>query len=73
MYAKVLLLYMFEEQGRDKLVLVVENLLGEIIWQKDVFPVEIMEAVLLAELQEASKEFPETLRIFHAHSPANSK
>ena len=59
----VLLLYMFEEQGRNKLVLAVENLLGEIIWQKDVFPVEITEAVLLAELQEASKEFPEVCQI----------
>lgn len=30
-------LKLFEEQGRDKLVLAVENLLGEIIWQKDAF------------------------------------
>ena len=59
----VLLLYMFEEQGRDKLVLAVENLLGEIIWQKEAFPAEITEAVLLANLQAALAEFPKTCQV----------
>ena len=59
----LLLLYMFEEQGRDKLVLAVENLLGEIIWQKDMFPNEITEAVLLTELQAALEEFPKVSQV----------
>lgn len=59
----VLLLYMFEEQGRDKLVLAVENLLGEVIWQKDVFPDVVTEAVLLANLQDAIKEFPQVSQV----------
>lgn len=59
----VLLLYMFEEQSRDKLVLAVENLLGEVIWQKAVFPNVVTEAVLLANLQDALKEFPQISQV----------
>lgn len=59
----VLLLYMFEEQGRDKLVLAVENLLGEVIWQKDVFRSAVTEAVLLANLQDVLKEFPQVSQV----------
>ena len=59
----LLLLYMFEEQNRDKLVLAVENLLGDIIWQKDMFPAEITEDVLLAELQEARSKYPQVCQV----------
>ncbi len=59
----LLLLYMFEEQGRDKLVLAVENLLGEIIWQKDVFPPAVTEDILLAELQAVLEEFPKISQV----------
>lgn len=44
-------------------MLAVENLLGEIIWQKDAFPAEITEAVLLANLQDALKEFPQACQV----------
>ena len=59
----VLLLCMFEEQSRDKLVLAVENLLGEVIWKKAVFPNVVTEAVLLANLQDALKEFPQISQV----------
>lgn len=59
----VLLLYMFEEQGRDKLVLAVENLLGEVIWQKEVFPSAITEEVLLANLHEVLEDFPQVSQV----------
>ncbi|MBQ7498238.1 MAG: ROK family protein [Selenomonas sp.] len=58
-----LLLYMFEERGKDKLVLAVENLLGEIIWQQEVFPPEITAEVLLAHLQQAREQFPGISRV----------